>query len=81
MDARDSIRQAGLPLLPAGTPITIVGSRAGYAVAVGPADRPRWLHTTAGQFKTFTTLDRATALLRACGITRFTVDTAGGTPQ
>lgn len=80
-DARHTIQQAGLPHVPTGVPITIVGSREGYAVAVGTAERVRWLHTTAGMFKTFSTIDRAAATLRASGITRFTVDVTGGTPQ
>jgi|GEM_PF-6470074 hypothetical protein len=81
MDARDQITLAGLGQLPAGTAITLVASRAGYAVAAGPADRVRWLHTHTGQFYLFPTPDRAVAVLNACGIRRFVIDLTGGTPQ
>lgn len=81
MDARDQIIPAGLGQLPGGTPITLVASCAGYAVAVGPADRVRWLHSHCGQFRLFPTLDRAAALLKACGVRRFAIDITGGTPQ
>ncbi|THF61429.1 hypothetical protein E6C76_20320 [Pseudothauera nasutitermitis] len=80
MDARTAITQAGLAGLPPGTPITLVSSAEGYAVAAGPADRVRWLHTTNGQFRLFPTADRALALLNACGIRRIAIDLSGGTP-
>lgn len=80
MDARTAITQAGLAMLPNDTPITLVGSADGYAVAVGTADRPRWLHTTSGQFRLFLTADRALSLLKACGIRRIIIDLSGGTP-
>lgn len=81
MDARDQITPAGLATLPAETLITVVGSRAGYAVAAGPAERVRWLHTHSGQFHLFRSIDRAIALLNACGIRRIVIDINGGTPQ
>lgn len=81
MDARTSITPSGLQDLPDSTPVTLVGSRGGYAVLVGRADRPRWLHTVSGQFHLFQRLDRAAALLHACGIHRFSIDITGGTPQ
>lgn len=81
MDAREQITPAGLEQLPAGTPITLVGSREGYGVAVGQADRVRWLHSHTGQFRTFADIGRAVALLNACGIRRFSIDISGGTPQ
>lgn len=81
MDARDQITPAGLELLPAGTPVTVIGSRDGYAVLVGPAERARWLHSPSGQFRLFRSADRAAALLTTCGIRRFDIDVTGGTPQ
>lgn len=81
MDARDQITTAQLAKLPAGTPVTVLGSRQGYAVAVGTAERPRWLHTTSGQFRIFRTLDAAAAVLKACGTNRFSLDISAGTPQ
>lgn len=81
MDARTSITPAGLHDLPDGTPVTLIGSRGGYAVLVGRAERPRWLHTTSGRFHIFQSMDRAAALLHAVGIYRFFIDITGGTPQ
>lgn len=81
MDARDQITVVGLEQLAAGTPVTLIGSRHGYAVLVGPAERPRWLHSPSGQFRLFRSADRAAALLNTCGIRRFSIDLTGGTPQ
>lgn len=81
MTARDQITPAGLEQIPAGTPVTLISSRQGYAVAVGQADRVRWLHSHSGQFHLFRSADRAAALLNACGVRRFAVDLSGGTPQ
>lgn len=82
MTMRDAITPADLARTDADTPIHVVGSREGYAVAVGPAERARWLHSTSGQFRTFHSLDQVIAVLRACcGARRFTVDLSGGTPQ
>lgn len=81
MDARTAITPAGLQHLPESTPISLVGSAAGYAVLVGPADRPRWLHTESGIFQLFQSLDRAVALLHRCDRYRFSLDITGGTPQ
>lgn len=75
-----SITPAGLEHLATGTPVTLIGSREGYAVAVGQADRVRWLHTVSGTFRLFPSLDRAAALLKTCGIHRYAIDTTGGTP-
>ena len=76
-----SITPVGLEHLAAGTPVTLIGSREGYAIAVGTADRVRWLHTHSGTFRLFASIDRAAALLKTCGIQRFAIDTTGGTPR
>lgn len=76
-----SITPAGIQHLAVGTPVTLIGSREGYAIAVGTADRVRWLHTTSGTFRMFRSIDRAAALLKTCGIDRYTIDTTGGTPK
>ncbi|WP_068638747.1 hypothetical protein [Thauera butanivorans] len=81
MDARTAITPPALGHVPDGTPITLVASPQGYAVAVGPADRPRWLHSTSGQFRLFPNVGRAVAFLNACGIRRITLDLTGGLPQ
>lgn len=81
MSHRDTITQEQLSALPHTTPVALIGSEDGYGALIGEFAAARWLHTTSGQFKLFKTIDRAAALLRACGITRFTVDTQGGTPQ
>ncbi|HQV16286.1 MAG TPA: hypothetical protein PK620_15340 [Denitromonas sp.] len=75
-----SITTAGIQHLAAGTPVTLIGSRKGYAIAVGTADRVRWLHTTCGTFRLFRSLEHAAALLKKCGIHRYAIDTTGGTP-
>lgn len=81
MDPRTAITPQALGTLPDNTPVTLVSSPQGYAVAVGPADRVRWLHTVSGQFRLFPRPERAIALLNACGIRRITLDLTGGLPQ
>lgn len=61
-------------------PIFLIGSADGYGVLVGEPHR-RWLHNTSGQFRLFRSIDSATALLRRCGIHKFSIDVTGGTPQ
>lgn len=81
MDAREAITATGIGLLPAGTPVAIVGSRDGYAIAVGESTRVRWLHSTTGKFRMFKTLDSAARLLRECRHFGFTVNLSGGMPE
>lgn len=81
MDAREAITATGIGLLPPRTPVAIVGSRQGYAIAVGEATRPRWLHSTSGKFRLFRTIDSAARLLRECKCTEFIVTLAGGMPE
>lgn len=81
MDAREAITATGIGMLPAGTPVAIVGSRDGYAIAVGEGARRRWLHSTSGKFRLFKTIDSAARLLRECRQFGFTVNLAGGMPE
>lgn len=81
MTIRDQITVSSLAQSPKPVPVAVIGSQAGYAVAVGDASSPRWLHSTSGRFKLFPTLDRAAAVLRQCGIHQFRIDTTGGNPR
>jgi hypothetical protein len=78
---RDQITTAALAGVAPSTPVTVMGSTQGYAIAVGPAECTRWLHTTSGQFKVFRSLDTAVAVLKACGLRRFALDISAGCPQ
>ncbi len=81
----DLITPGQLAQLPAdATAITLVGTPDGYGIAVGPADRVRWLAGTAGTAngcRVYRSLDAAIAILNACGHRRATIDITGGRPQ
>lgn len=81
MTTRDQITPAELSRVAAGAKVSIVASRTGYGVAIGPAERVRWLHDNSGSFRLFRTADHAIAFLAACGVRRITLDLTGGTPQ
>lgn len=81
MTARDQITPAELSRVAVGAQVSIVASRSGYGVAIGPAERVRWLHDSNGSFRLFRNADRAIAFLAAAGVRRITLDLTGGTPQ
>lgn len=81
MSTRDCITADELARIAAGADITLVGSRGGYGVAIGPAQRARWLHSSNGTFRLFQRADQAIEFLRAAGVRRITLDIQGGVPQ